>query len=303
VSEKEGVTPADSIAFVKYAVAGTFELTVPDEVRVLTILAGGGGGAGGQGGPGVGGGGGAGAGLYLLELPVVPGEKIPIVVGAGGQGSNGENTIVGPWTLPGGGKGARGRKGEVVDPQAITPPLAIPGQGGEAKLFGTAGGEGSQQENGGSPGAGRKARAFPDGSVYSDQPGGKGGVSARNTSGGGGGGGGGLNGPGGAGGNGQKRGDGNAGESASDNCAGGGGGSGTGRGGDNPGAGGNGGPGWVGIWYVDPQIDRDNRISEIRRVIASSPEELRGEIAQLQEKKTVLEEEIADLKRVKEELR
>ena len=290
---------ASPVAFVQYAEPGKFEFLVPEGVQRLTVIAGGGGGGGGAGSFGVGGGGGAGAGLYALELPVVPGERIPIVVGAGGKGSHGEASVVGPWTFPGGRRGAAGRgsTGE-VDPKSGLPTPPVAGPGGEPGPFGTAGGTGGLRENGGNEGAARKARDFPDGSVYVEHPGGAKGGAGNNTSGGGGGGGAGLNGPGGAGGRGQKK-DGSRGGSASANCAGGGGGAGAGRGKDDPGAGGNGGPGWVGIWYADPRIEQANRIAEIQRVIASSPEALRGEIAQLEERKKVLAEEIADLEIVK----
>jgi len=59
----------------------------------------------------------------------------------------------------------------------------------------------------------------------------------------------------------------------------------------------------VGIWFIDPRIERENRVAEIQRVIAASPEALRGEIAQLQESKRVLVEEIEDLKGVKADLK
>jgi hypothetical protein len=72
-----------------YAIAGTYNFTVPAGVtQVFAIIVGGGGGAGYVGGSPPGGGAGGGGGTYIDTIAVTPGEVLSAVVGAGGAGGS-----------------------------------------------------------------------------------------------------------------------------------------------------------------------------------------------------------------------
>ncbi|BFH65052.1 glycine-rich domain-containing protein [Paenibacillus azoreducens] len=109
------VPPGEKI----YNVPGTYTFEVPDGISRINARiwgAGGGGGAGHLTTYNVGGGGGAGAYL-MLTLPVVPGQKLAVVVGKGGAGGTfnidfggtaGGSSSVGSYTAYGGGPGLHG---------------------------------------------------------------------------------------------------------------------------------------------------------------------------------------------------
>lgn len=87
-----------------WTTAGSYSFTVPNGVySISAIITGGGGGGGGEGGGYHGGGGGAGGFGVVVNIPVTPGQVIPVTVGAGG--ALGEPYMSGPgwWSAPYGG--------------------------------------------------------------------------------------------------------------------------------------------------------------------------------------------------------
>ncbi|MEK3955297.1 glycine-rich domain-containing protein [Psychrobacillus sp. FSL K6-1464] len=105
-----------------FATPGTYTFTVPDYIyKVFVVLQGAGGGGGGfftfTGGGGNAGGGGGSGGSYIETIAVVPGEKVTVYVGYGGNpGTNGYNPTPAGYGNPGGqtlfkGIGANGGNG------------------------------------------------------------------------------------------------------------------------------------------------------------------------------------------------
>lgn len=136
---------------VELTTSGTW--TVPANVRFISIFLVGGGGAGAYDGPGgnCGGGGGGGYTQLVEDIAVVPGQKIPYTIGAGGisssaeqAGRGGSTTILGQ-TAQGGFGGFRYNSG------------GDGGSGGGAAFGGggSDGGNGLGSGNGGTPGKGQ----------------------------------------------------------------------------------------------------------------------------------------------------
>ena len=146
---------------VEFTTPGTYSWTVPNDVTQVSVLCIGGGGAGNGDGSLGGGGGGAGLG-WKNNISVTPGQSYTVVVGdrgAGGSGSNGEDSyFINTSTVKGGGGGG-----------------TVTGSGGSGGSYTGDGGG-----NGGSGGS------TAGGGIYEGGGGGAGGYSGNGGNGGGG---------------------------------------------------------------------------------------------------------------------
>ena len=143
----DGQAPGDGYKYHVFNGNGTLTIDSVDGGLIEVILVGGGGG-GRHGGDSQGGGGGAGGLVYRHSIPVTAGNSFPIVIGAGGAGSNtnaggpgdiGGDTTGFSLTAKGGGAGT-GRYGG-PDP---TVNATDGGSGGSGANFGFGRGQGTQ---------------------------------------------------------------------------------------------------------------------------------------------------------------